>query len=227
MIEICRVYANSVQTSSLTVLTSFLAICVQPWVAYFQLVIQAYISRTPNNWLCEQLFLFRFIHGRKFTGKYGYWRLVPIPAIVGGLLILFASDKVSSLFGHAASIVVSIYSDCLTQTTMSFVFLRTKVFDMLTRDGSVWPLKLLFRSNVFRTLLFMGLSGIIMDSLYMDTSSAFWLFHPTKTRVKSIKYPNEICQHENTCDIYATQVCEHQFSRNSIKMCLVKTFYFV
>lgn len=96
---------------------------------------------------------------------------------------------------------------------------------MLTRDGSIWPLKLLFRSNVFRTLLFMGLSGIIMDSLYMNTSSAFWLFHPTKTRVKSVKYPNENCHHENTCDIYATQVSEAQFSPNSAWICLMKRLF--
>lgn len=147
------------------------------------------------------------IHARKFHGKYGYWRLVPIPAIVGGLTILFASDRVSSLFGHAASIVVSSRSISMVNIpNTEFCSLIFQIFDMLTRDGSVWPLKLLFRSNVLRTLLFMGLSGIILDSLYMDTSSAYWLFHPTKTRVKSNKYPDKICHHENTCDIHATQV---------------------
>lgn len=90
-----------------------------------------------------------------------------------------------------------------------------QVFDILLRDGSLWPLKLLKYYRSLRILLFMVLSGVIVDSMYLNSESVFWLFKP----LKKYKQPNNdkinhltkpinrnICHHKNSCNSHILQV---------------------
>ncbi|XP_055324798.1 uncharacterized protein LOC129579145 [Sitodiplosis mosellana] len=127
-------------------------------------------------------------------GRSSFWTLIPIPAMTGGLAIFFINDKIRSFFSHACSIVV---------------------FDILMRDGSLWPMRMLKTHRSLRTLLFMVLSGVIVDSMYLNSDSVFWLFKPLKKYQKPIeKVPSEskpidrhhICHHKNSCDSHILHV---------------------
>lgn len=84
-----------------------------------------------------------------------------------------------------------------------------------------------------RTFLFMVLSGVIVDSMYLNSDSMFWLFKPLKKYRKSIKYTNgangingtngtngvngsnaikfnkvpHVCCHKGDCNSHVSQVC--------------------
>lgn len=83
------------------------------------------------------------------------------------------------------------------------------------RDGSLWPLRILKTHRSLRTLLFMILSGVIVDSMYLNSDSVFWLFKP----LKKYRKPNEnvlteskptnqhhICHHRNSCESHISKV---------------------
>lgn len=71
--------------------------------------------------------------------------------------------------------------------------------------------------------MFMGFSGVILDSLYVDNSSAFWLFHPIKKRsttengfvhelpasndIFDLTKKTDICAHKMNCLMHNKQVC--------------------
>lgn len=61
---------------------------------------------------------------------------------------------------------------------------------MLVRDGTLWPMRMLRTYKVLRTLLFMVCSGVIIDSMYLNSESAFWLFKPLKKYSKRIYAAN-------------------------------------
>ena len=65
----------------------------------------------------------------------------------------------------------------------------------------------------------MVLSGIIVDSMYLNSDSMLWLFKPLKKYQKSNDVINEdvdgiksiigshICHHKNDCNTHISQVC--------------------
>lgn len=55
---------------------------------------------------------------------------------------------------------------------------------MLVRGSSFWPMKIIRTYKPLRTLLFMIFTGIIVDSMYLDSESVFWLFKPLKKYIK-------------------------------------------
>lgn len=63
---------------------------------------------------------------------------------------------------------------------------------MLIREGSLWPLRMLRTHKSLRTLLFMVLSGVIVDCMYLSSDSMLWLFKPLKKYRKPIdgRYAN-------------------------------------
>lgn len=77
---------------------------------------------------------------------------------------------------------------------IDFNYTLLQVLDMLIRDGSLWPLRMLRTHKSLRTLLFMFLSGIIVDSMYLNSDSMFWLFKPLKKYRKptSGRYTNGV-----------------------------------
>lgn len=92
-----------------------------------------------------------------------------------------------------------------------------QVFELLMRDGVFWPMRMLRTYRSLRTLLFMAISGVVIDSMYLNSDSVFWLFKPLKRYPKSqlidinenmIK-PTEqfhICHHKNSCNAHIAQV---------------------
>lgn len=109
-----------------------------------------------------------------------------------------------------------------------------QVFDMLIRDGSLWPMRMLRTHKSLRTFLFMILSGVIVDSMYLNSDSMFWLFKPHKKYRKPIdsKHANSdngandvngvngvnsvyninsnkgshVCHHKDNCNSHISQV---------------------
>lgn len=45
---------------------------------------------------------------RNVFGTSSFWKLVPIPAAVGGLTIYFATERVEGFFSHATAMIVCI-----------------------------------------------------------------------------------------------------------------------
>lgn len=101
---------------------------------------------------------------------------------------------------------------------------------MLIRDGSLWPMRLLRTHKSLRTLLFMVLSGIIVDTMYLNSDSMFWLFKPLKKYRKPINggYANGSNGingvdrvngvngvHNGIKSITGSHVCHHKDSCNS------------
>lgn len=100
---------------------------------------------------------------------------------------------------------------------------------MLIRDGSIWPMRMLRSHKSLRTLLFMALSGVIVDSLYLNSDSMFWLFKPLKKHRKSTdgRYmngvngvmgangTNGVNGIHNTKSIKVSHVCHHKGSCSS------------
>lgn len=93
-------------------------------------------------------------------------------------------------------------------------------FDMLVRDGSFWPLRMLKFHRSLRTLLFMVLSGIIVDSMYLNSDSVLWLFKAVKKykpipidahsdETKPFNRTNHVCSHSKSCNSHVLQVCLH------------------
>lgn len=95
-----------------------------------------------------------------------------------------------------------------------------QVFDILIRDGSLWPMQLLRTHKSLRTFLFMVLSGIIVDSMYLNSESMLWLFKPLKKYRKPI---DGRCANGANCgnDVHGIKpikglhVCHHKDSCNS------------
>lgn len=145
--------------------------------------------------------------------------------MTGGLAIFFINDKIRSFFSHACAIVVCILSLSImfwSVRTCPFFpfFLRLQVFDILMRDGSLWPLRMLKTHRSLRTLLFMIMSGVIVDSMYLNSDSVFWLFKPLKKYRKHIENTtneskptdhNHICHHRHTCDTHILKVMTYTF----------------
>lgn len=97
---------------------------------------------------------------------------------------------------------------------------------MLVRGSSFWPMKMIRTFKPLRTLLFMISSGIIVDSMYLDSESVFWLFKPLKKYIKRTHshvngngYGNgcgngtsksaaihHFCHHKKNCDYHILQV---------------------
>lgn len=85
---------------------------------------------------------------------------------------------------------------------------------MLIRDGSLWPMRMLRTYKQLRTLLFMVSSAIIVDSLYLNSDAAFWLFKPLKKYAKHDDHNakpidedrHHICHHAKGCDFHILQV---------------------
>lgn len=154
-------------------------ICTFSWVNF---------SFLPRLCVCVTLINFGFVS--KYNGCVSFWTLLPLPSLIGSWSFYFSSDKVLGLFAHATSIVVSwkcshqefLFKVRIEIFHLKFVLFFAKHLEMLIRDGTIWPWNLVQSSTFVRTLMFMGLSGIILDSIYMDNSSAFWLFHPVKSR---------------------------------------------
>lgn len=128
---------------------------------------------------------------RNVTGNSSFWKLIPIPAAVAGLTIYLANDKVGSFFCHSISMVV---------------------FDILVRDGTLWPMRMLRTYKSLRVLLFMVISGIVVDSMYLNNDSIFWLFKPLKKYQKSLDNHSEatnqhhICHHKSNCNSHIVRV---------------------
>lgn len=98
--------------------------------------------------------------------------------------------------------------------------LSLQVFDMLVRDGTLWPMRMLRTYKSLRTLLFMIISGIVVDSMYLNRDSVFWLFKPLKKYRKPLdnhtnnRKPAEhhhICHHKNSCDSHIAHVRTPRF----------------
>lgn len=97
---------------------------------------------------------------------------------------------------------------------------------MLVRGSSFWPMKMIRTYKPLRTLLFMISSGIIVDSMYLDSDSVFWLFKPLKKyKQRTHNHVNDnghcngngngtskfaaihhICHHKENCDSHTLQV---------------------
>lgn len=92
---------------------------------------------------------------------------------------------------------------------------------MLVRDGTLWPMRMLRTYRSLRTLLFMAISGIVVDSMYLNSDSIFWLFKPLKkyrnasntSKVdQTVEFNSDdtdsgnICYHKNDCHSHITQV---------------------
>lgn len=56
----------------------------------------------------EDNVLYETINFRNVFGTSSFWKLIPIPAAVGGLTLYFATERVEGFFCHATSMVVCI-----------------------------------------------------------------------------------------------------------------------
>lgn len=128
---------------------------------------------------------------------------------------------------------------------LKFVFFfSSKHLEMLIRDGSIWPCNIVQSSRFVRTLMFMGLSGIILDSINMDMGSAFWLFHPVKSRngienrylhdmiqnkestyLLNFMEKSSACQHKTNCFVHNKKVNTNGTNDNDTQLYFM--FYFV
>lgn len=103
------------------------------------------------------------------------------------------------------------------------------------RNGSLWPLRMLKTHRSLRTLLFMVLSGVIVDSMYLNSDSVFWLFKPLKKYKKSDENVSieskptnrhHICHHKNSCESHISKVFVIQnlyiFKRNFLSLIIFR-----
>lgn len=123
-----------------------------------------------------------------------------------------------------------------------------KVFEILIRDGGIWPFNLIRNSTSIKTVCFMALSAYIMDSVqnYKLSNCFPWLIKPLNRECTTASSPsikswifdyllptrNQCCSHPSSCDHYLLEVrilcnicCCLFISGNSI--CLlqgIKTF---
>lgn len=99
--------------------------------------------------------------------------------------------------------------------TKPFVF---QIFEILIRDGSIFPLKLIRNSNVVRMLTFMGISAYILDTLHVLGGHAFWIIQPFRQPKNVDESDRKVCLHKNTsCDSYVFQALKNY---TSIGLCL-------
>ncbi|XP_031619736.1 uncharacterized protein LOC116338537 [Contarinia nasturtii] len=131
-------------------------------------------------------------------GHTSFWTLIPIPAMAGGFTIFMATEKVHGFFCHAVSFIT---------------------FDILVRDGSLWPLRMLKTYRSLRTIFFMILSGIIVDSMYLNGDSIIWLFKPLRKYKPKIE--NDISSNK-TKPFDQHHICDHK--RISCKSYILQVF---
>lgn len=157
--------------------------------------------------------------------------------MAGGLTIFTATEKVQGFFCHATSMVVRNSNRCFRDffriigciveilalfsefVNDFYLFGFFQSFELLVRDGSLWPLRMLKTHRSVRTLFFMILSGILMDSMYLNSDSIIWLFKPNrKYKVENDVSSNEtksfdqhhICNHKKNCKSHILQVCKYK-----------------
>lgn len=93
---------------------------------------------------------------------------------------------------------------------MTFTF---QIFEILIREGSIYPLKLIRNSNVMRMLTFMGISAFILDAVHVAGGHVFWIIQPFRRPANENNNNNnvdekksEICLHKNSsCETYILQ----------------------
>lgn len=111
------------------------------------------------------------------------------------------------------------------------IFFVSQIFEILIRDGAIFPLKLIRNSNVIRMLTFMGVSAFILDTVHVMGGHVFWLIQPFRQPATPLTNNNEeekdqeICLHKNsTCESYVWQALKNY---SSIGICLevIKALY--